>query len=75
MNTITNQTADEIHRRFTYHPPKDGQPARYEEIRNRAQSFALRLCELCPESRELSRALTALEDVCFNANAAIARRE
>lgn len=45
-----------------------------QAIRDRALDFALFLSEACPESRELSRALTSLEDVVFNANAAIARR-
>jgi hypothetical protein len=64
----------EIETRFTYHAPKEGQPAIYEEIRERAKLMALALDSLCPESRELSLALTKLEEVVFWANAAIARR-
>lgn len=66
---------DELITRFTYHPPKEGQPTHYENIRDVALTLALRLRSLCPESRELSLALTKLEEVVFWANAAIARRE
>jgi hypothetical protein len=64
----------EIQNRFTYHAPKEGQPAIYEELRERAKLMALALDSLCPESRELSLALTKLDEVVFWANAAIARR-
>lgn len=60
---------------FTYHPPKFGQPTRYEEIRSRARWMARFLMETCPRSRELSLAMTKLEEVVFWANAAIARNE
>ena len=65
----------ELHNRFTYHPPKDGQPEIYEDIRNRARNYALYLSQFCPESRELSLAITKLEECVFWANAAIARNE
>lgn len=61
--------------RFTYHPPKEGQPRRYEEIRDIALSFAEHLVVSCPPSRELSLAITKLEEAVFWANAAIARNE
>lgn len=60
---------------FTYHAPKGTQPVKYEEIRNSALNYSLRLIELCPASRERSLALTKLEEVVFWANAAIARNE
>jgi hypothetical protein len=66
---------EEIADRFTYHPPFGTQTERYEEIRNTAREFALRLEELCPDSRELSLALTHLDEVVMFANAAIARHE
>ena len=66
----------EIETRFTYHEPKgDWQMRRYEEIRKRAREFALYLSASCPECRELSLAITKLEEVVMWANAAIARRE
>ncbi len=65
----------EIELRFTYHPPKGNQVARYERLRNFAKSFAYVIDQACPESREKSLALTHLEDAVTCANAAIARRE
>ncbi len=65
----------EIERRFSYHPPKGSQPARYERIRAMAKSFAYALDQMCPNSREKSLALTHLEDVVYCANASIARNE
>jgi hypothetical protein len=61
--------------RFTYHAPIGSQPARYEEIRARALDFAEYLEKRCPDSRELSLAITHLEETVFWANAAIARHE
>jgi hypothetical protein len=67
--------AKEIEKRFTYHAPKEGQPLRYEQIRNFANSFAILLNNHCPESREKSLAFTALEEAVMWANASIARNE
>jgi len=60
---------------FVYHAPKVGQPERYETIRFFAKVLAKFFCRLCPPSRELSLALTKLEEAVFWANAAIARNE
>ena len=60
---------------FKYHAPKEGQPERYEEIRAQGKAFAEELVKLCPQSRELSLALTNLESAVMWANAAIARNE
>ena len=65
---------EEMAIRFTYHKPTEGQPEIYKMIRDQAHDLAIMLLELCPQSRELSRALTHLEDVVFCANAAVARR-
>ncbi len=64
---------DDLMHRFTYHAPKDNQPAQYEEIRNEARLLAVTLDDLCPESREKSLAITKLEEAVFWANASIAR--
>lgn len=66
--------AQEIETRFTYHSPTADQPAIYVRIRELGRHFAEILCEVCPESRELSLALTNLEQSIFWANAAVARR-
>lgn len=63
----------DLRHRFTYHTPRPGQPELYEELREFALGFALRLATACPVSRELSLAWTHLETTVFWANAAIAR--
>jgi hypothetical protein len=64
-----------IENNFTYHAPKEGQPQKYEALRNKAKELAYLVDELCPKSREQSLALTKLEESVFWANAAIARNE
>lgn len=66
---------DDIKNRFTYHPPKDEQADRYEKIRGYTKALAIRLTDMCPPSRELSLAITHLEEAVFWANASIARHE
>jgi len=60
---------------FTYHAPKDGQPEKYTEIREKGHELAELLQKDCPASRELSLALTNLEQSVMWANASIARNE
>lgn len=64
---------NEINKRFTYHPPKDDQPARYVRLRNAAKELAELIEEVCPDSRERSLATTNLEQSIMWANASIAR--
>lgn len=66
---------EELTKRFTHHPPFGDQPTRYEAIRNRGLAMADFLGTVCPESRELSLAMTHLEQAIMWANAAIARNE
>jgi len=73
--TPSDKMKSEIHTRFTYHPPKNDQSIRYEVIRKEALDFAKLITALCPESRELSLALTNLEQAVMWANASIARSE
>lgn len=63
----------DLRKNFTYQPPKEGQPEKYAEIRERGHNMAEYLQENCPQSRELSIALTNLEQVVMWANASIAR--
>lgn len=65
---------DELVRRFRYHPPTEGQPERYQAIREAALDLAVLIDNECPDSREKSHSLTLLDSVVFFANAAIARR-
>ena len=70
----------ELRGRFTHRPPGSGRWSVaedvefYEEFRRRCLELARYVVEHTPASREQSRALTALDDVCFNGNAARARR-
>ena len=64
---------EDLERRFTYHPPEDGQPELYHKIREGALAMAEYWDEKCPDSREKSLAITHLEQAVMWANAAIAR--
>lgn len=66
---------ERIENDFTYHKPFGDQPERYEFIRGLGKITAYGFCDSCPQSRELSLALTKLEEAVFWANAAIARNE
>lgn len=70
-----SQFRAEIDTRFTYHPPREGQPEKYEALRAKAKEMATAIADLCPDSRERATALTRLEESVMWANAAIARRE
>lgn len=63
----------DIDNRFMYHSPKDDQPAKYVAIRDKTKELAYLINDLCPESREKSLAITALEESTMWANASIAR--
>lgn len=65
----------DIEKAFTYHPPKDDQPARYISIREKAKELATMISTLCPESRERSLAFTKIDEAVMWANASIARNE
>lgn len=70
MQPLSN---DDLANRFTYHPPKPGQPEAYQVLRDQAHAFAKTIVANCPPSRELSLAITHLEETVFWANASIAR--
>lgn len=69
------QNVTRIENNFKYHSPKDDQPQRYEEIRNKAKELAHVINNNTPASREQSLAFTALEEAVMHANSAIARNE
>jgi hypothetical protein len=60
---------------YIYHAPKGNQTERYLAIREKAKELAYVLVRNCPISRELSVALTHLDELVMNANASIARNE
>lgn len=61
-----------IENSFTYHAPKDDQPARYELLRSLARDLAIITLETVPEGRERSLAITNLEQYVMWANKGIA---
>lgn len=74
MSTLKGfSVATDLEVRFTYHPPKEGQPALYEGIRFRVKEIAEYLDSVVPDSREKSLAFTALEEAVMWANAGVAR--
>jgi hypothetical protein len=66
---------DDLEKRFTYHKPFGTQPQRYEALRAKAKELAAMIIISCPASREMSLALTKLEECSMWANASIARNE
>lgn len=69
------QKRAQIESAFTYHAPKNDQPARYTRLREEAKQLAALIVESTPASREQSVALTHLEEAIMWANAAISRNE
>ena len=67
--------ADDLEVRFTHHPPRsEAELSFYEANREAALDRARWLESLLPPSRELSLALTKLEEFVMWSNAAVARR-
>lgn len=66
---------EQIENNFKYHVPKEGQPEKYNAIREKAKELAYLIDKECPNSREKSVALTNLETSVMWANASIARNK
>lgn len=66
---------EDLNNRFVYHVPKEGQPAKYQDLRDSARALAEKINKECPDSREKSLAITKLEEAVMWANASIARNE
>lgn len=64
-----------LKKRFTYHPPKEGQVERYQAIRDKAYEFALFIEQEVLPSDERDQAILKLEECVMHANAGIARNE
>ena len=75
MSATTKQVRDRIENDFIYHAPTPEKGKRHEAVRAAARSLAIVMTDLCPESRELSLALTNVEEAMMWANAAIARND
>lgn len=68
-------TADEVIRRFTFHPANTAARVQaHEDIRSMCLELALSLHETLPPGVEKQAAMFRLEEVMFWANAAIARQ-
>ena len=66
-------TTDELRKRFFFHAPRDEEAiSNHKDVSTNCFNLAMVLTDMCPEGRNLSLALTALEDVRMRANAAIA---
>lgn len=63
---------DDMDNRLGFHPGTPETAPRYELNRSAARRFAHTLIDTCPPSRELSLALTAVEDALMRANQAVA---
>lgn len=64
----------DLENRFTFHPVKDPAQAEvYSLVRAKALDFANFVDSVAPDSRELSLAITHIEETVFWTNAAIAR--
>ena len=72
MSIAPNQA--DLDNRFAYHPPMDEDTkTAHESVREDCRTLAENLVAIVPPGRELSLALTSLEQVMMWANAAIAR--
>lgn len=73
MTTERQPLIERIANDFKYHSPGAEAVAKHEKIRDDGLLYAKCMLSQCPESRELSLALTHLEEAVMWANAAIAR--
>jgi len=66
-------TQAEIERRMTYQAPTEKTRPRHEKVNHTLLAAALIINDVCSPGRNLSLALTALEEVRMRANASIAQ--
>ena len=72
MALSDKQKAD-LDSRFSYHEMKEGQEEQLDIIRQGIVIVAIAITQHCPPCREMSLALTHLEEAMFFADAAIVR--
>ena len=72
---LDEATKTHINETFTYHTPKEDQPQRYVEIREKAKELAFLIAGNTPKSTQQSQALTHLNLCVMSANSAIAINE
>lgn len=73
LDDLDKRTRDDLVNRFSYHPATPQTAVLYAETRQRCLDLAAYAATVAPVSRELSLALTHLEEASFWINAAIAR--
>ena len=66
------EDVERVAQAHSFHRADAEKQSQHEEVREVTRKCAQRLLELCPKSRELSLALTAMQDAMMWANAAIA---
>lgn len=71
-NKITKENVDNV---FSYHAPKEGQPARYSAVRESARQLANVILDNVPDCADRSAALRQLREAVMTANAGIALEE
>jgi hypothetical protein len=70
---MTQTSEADLRNRFFFHPTRDQQAIQNHKLASELTfDLAMKLVAICPPGRNLSLALTALEDVRMRANAAIA---
>ncbi len=69
-----SELTDRIDNDFKFHPADEDTGKRHHEVREVLRSAARHLSGVVPEGRELSLALTKLEEAMMWANAGIARK-
>jgi hypothetical protein len=75
LQDVSPQTRSDLENRFAYHAPNDDRRERHEILRKKLGMLAQEICSLVPSGRELSTALSRLEEVMFWGNAGIAREQ
>ncbi len=63
---------DQIENWFSYHSPKDDQPAKYVAIREAGKALALTIANNTPTNADQSAALRKVREAVMTANASIA---
>ena len=71
--TLPVEVFEDLRNRFLYHPPPNqARIDAHATVSNQCLQLAIDLSLICPPGRNLSLALTHLEDVRMRANAALA---
>jgi len=65
-------TPEDVTHMFTYHPPKEEQIPKYEELRKAGEEFAQTILRLTPGCPDQTVAIRHVREAVMNANAAIA---